>query len=252
MEIWAHRTRASPIEIGNSRQGLIYLYRAGITCIETDICHSWDGKPIIYHPGSIKPDLICYSYAELRNSVFNIMDLDELMGMLKTLDNVSCLLDIKQNSFGLVGDAVRAITANGLEERVYLTAFQKRLVMFNIESDARLLTFAKTLNSAIKTHLIVMWPVNLPKIVAKYRPDIISIGWLQESLLSRLLFATLGGRKASLKKQIREVNRQGVKVLAGIFNDLETIEKFVDLGVDGIVTDCPELMMKVLTAKNTP
>lgn len=250
MEIWAHRGRTSQGQIGNKLSNFLSVYNLGITGLETDICLTKDGKIIIYHPRSTTPDLTSMTWDEIRCSAPDVIDLDFFLYFLEIFE-MYCCLEVKQYSPKLVREAVKGITEHHLEDKVYLTAFQRQMNYppFNIESDGRLLLMAKEINPDIKTHVIVTWPFNLLKIADKYQPDMISFGWLQEppimGLISRSVFKTLS-LSVRLSKQIEEIKLRKKKVLAGIFNNPQEILYFSEMGVDGIMTDEPKILMDLI------
>lgn len=261
MEILAHRGRTSPHELGNSLKNFISAYNLGVTAIEADLSFTADKKAIIYHPASTDPNLVNMNWRDIDNSVFNVMDLRSFLGLIKSFSNIICCLDIKQNSEELVKKAVEMISYNGLQNQVYLTAFQKRSRILNFETGGELLIHAKRLNPDIRTHLIATLPFNLTGIVKKYNPDAISFGWLPNHKVSQIFFKMLVKPFADLENQIKEVKKMGiakkmeVKVWAGIFNTTEDMEYFAHLGVDGIMTDNAILGMKFkreLDSKKTP
>ncbi len=224
----------------------------GVTGIEADISFSLDKEIIIYHPGTTEPDYTKLTWKEIQTTKFPIVRLSDLFVFLKNSPQLQCCLDIKQNSKELVRKTIVAIIGFGLEERVYLTAFQKRIPQLDMESDASLLTYAKWICPGIKTHIIVSWPFNLVGIAEKYQPDAISFGWLQEPwwlwLISRPFFKTVS-LFVNLKKQVREMKKRDIKIGAGIINKPKDMLYFANLGVDGIVTDNPRLLMD-LTKQN--
>ncbi len=238
MEIWSHRGRSEIDELGNSFKGLISTYRLGISGIEVDVCFTEDRKAIIYHPGSTKPDLARLTWPVIENSIFNVMDLNSFLDLVATLDDLQFCIDLKQNSHYLVETVVKAITDRGLQKRVYLTAFQCQIPGFGLESNVGLLLHAKEIDPKIKTHMIVVWPFNIVKLAKKYRPDAISIGWLQDSYMSQLLFKSIAPHD-KLAEQIVKVQEMGIKVWAGVFNGEDDLVYFIKLGVNGIFTDRP-------------
>ncbi|MBI2065162.1 MAG: glycerophosphodiester phosphodiesterase [Candidatus Yanofskybacteria bacterium] len=256
MEVWSHRGRTSQKQLGNSYTGFLSLNNMEITGIETDICLTKDREVIIYHPKSVTPDPKLLTLEEIRYSIFDIMDLDLFLLYLK-YSQVCCCLDIKQNSNHLVEMAVEAIVRHGLQDRVYLTAFQKSMDCppFNIESDGQLLILAKRICPEIKTHVIVAWPYDLLKIADKYQPNAISIGWLLEppvvGLMSRTIFKTLSS-VVNLSEQIEKIKLRGIRVLAGVFNNPEDMLYFASMGVDGIMTDEPKILIDLIKAKKIP
>ncbi len=251
MEIWAHRGRSQPIHFGNTLSDFEMAQCLGITGIETDISFSLDKKIIIYHPGTTEQDYTKLIWETIQTQITKppVMRLDDLLIFLKNNPKLQCCLDIKEDSMELVRKALVAIISFNLEERVYLSAFLKRRPRLKMESDVRLLDHAKEICPRIKTHIMVPWPLNLVGIVEKHRPDAISFGWLQEPwwiwLISQPLFKSVS-LTINLKKQVGEVKRKGVKVWAGVVNKPKDMLYFADLGVDGIVTDNPRLLMDLI------
>lgn len=247
MEIWAHRLKVDPIDFGNSLTGLRMLRQMGVDGVEADISFSKDKEIIIYHPGALKPDLISLTWQEIVSTRFPVITLQDLLEFMITKPRMKCCLDIKQNSKALVKKAVETITWHGLEDEIYLTAFQKRIPVLGLESGRELLEYAKEIYPEIQTHIIATWPNNLPWLIKTYRPNIVSLGWLPQpftvNLISKAVyqFMTL---TIDLRSQVKEIRDLGVKVLGGIVNDPEDMTYFEDLGIDGIMTDSPYQAMQ--------
>lgn len=248
MEIWAHRLRLKPKDAGNTERGLMALYNLGIRHVEADVVSIADGTKIIYHPGATKPDLAIMTWREITRARFKIMTLSKYLHILKICKMASCL-EFKQNSKKLVEDVVTAVAAADLQNYMFLTAFRKKndLPLIRTESDGNLLLHAKKLNPGIKTHLITGQPGKLPELVQRYHPNMISFGWVQEppmmKLVTKPLFKLLTSA-VDMHKKVQEVQNLGVKVMAGIVNDTESMCYFAELGVDGIMTDDAVLGMK--------
>lgn len=252
MEIWAHRLRPTPFDFGNSLAGLRMLKQMGIGGVEADISFTTDKEIIIYHPGAMKPDLTTLTWQEITSIRFPVMNLTDLLEfMITDKPGMKCCLDIKQNSKELVKKTVELITLHGLEDEIYLTAFQKRIPALGLESGKELLEYAKEICPEIQTHIIAIWPNNLTKLARKHRPDMISLGWLLEPLPVKLISKTvfqLMTLTVDLKSQIedvKEMKETGIKVLGGIVNDPDDMTYFAELGVDGIMTDNPNLALEL-------
>lgn len=242
MEIWAHRGRTSPLKLGNSVTDFMACYRLekkGLTGIETDVCLTADGKPIIYHPGSTVPELTNMAWRDIADSIFDVLPLSTFLSHLRSYSKMPCCLDIKQNSRELVEKVVDTVAERRIQDRIYITVFQKRMDFrpFNIETGAELLLLAKKLDPSIRTHLIAPFPFNLPALVEKYHPDIISFGWLDDHLLTKAFFNLAVEPFVDLKKQTSKIKELGTKVLGGIINTTEEMKLFANFGVDGIMTD---------------
>ena len=70
-----------------------------------------------------------------------------------------------------------------------------------------------------------------------------SFGIFPDRKISRWLFKFIDD-STDLKKQIRELKKEKIKVWAGILNTIESMKYFADLGIDGIMTDDAILGMK--------
>lgn len=242
MDIIAHRLRIKPGQIGNNRENVADLRSMGIEWLEADAIFSADGEIIVYHPGSIQPDPTLVSKIFTEYSI-KIMPLKDLLGLLAIFPNMKCLIDIKQNSPELVEKIITMVTNRSLQDRVYLTTFQKNIeipFLVELETNAELLILAKNICPEIKTHLIATWPWNLPKLGLKYKPDAISFGWLLEPQIvlhiSRFMFEATA-RIRNLEGQVAELKEMKIKVWSGICNNLKDMNFLAGLGVDGIVTD---------------
>ena len=229
MEIWIHRS--------NSICSWKTAFMMGAH-IETDVSFSPRGDIITHHPGTTDPH----------------STLDELLEFMKTSPNLKCCLDIKQNNKRLVNLIMQQIHGYGLEDRIYITAFQKRLAFppFNMEVGGDILIYAKKICPTIRTHLIAAFPFNLTGIVRKYNPDLISFGWLLDNRTSQLFFKWLVAPFINLRAQISELKSMGVKVLGGIMNDAKDLEYFTKLGVDGIMTDNAQIAIELINKSKIP
>ena len=58
------------------------------------------------------------------------------------------------------------------------------------------------------------------------------------------------GIKVLSQKVIKNAKKKGLLVHVWTINDEKTIYELIDMGVNGIVTDEPELLMKILNKEN--
>ena len=248
----------------NSLRGFEESYAIGVNGIETDVCLSKDNEPIICHPGLLRPDPAKMNWKEIRQQYPFIPHFNDLLDYIRRKPFLTCFLDLKVNSKTLAEKVCDGIFEASLTEKIILTAPRKRIAMAGLYSSGELLAYAQTYgqnlvnqsargrHGRIKTHVIDIWPVNMAKTAEQFEPDIISFGWLNDSLLSRLAFHFMFKTKVidpfiDLSDEIHKAKSVifGLKVFGGIANTPETINYLLDAGVDGIVTDNPALAVEI-------
>ena len=70
-------------------------------------------------------------------------------------------------------------------------------------------------------------------------------------VISKIIFKFVA-RLVNLKKQVEEVQKMGVKVWAGVFNDPDDMIYYMNLGVDGIFTDNAKALLALIADKKNP
>ncbi|MBI2068833.1 MAG: glycerophosphodiester phosphodiesterase [Candidatus Yanofskybacteria bacterium] len=238
VEIWSHQGKVVPLSPGNRLADFEDAVEECADGVETDVGFvkvGSDKEIFIYHPGQR----------------FSALRLGEFVEFLKKHPRLECFLDIKQNDLQLVKTAIKSIVDNRLQNRVYFTFCQVRLPWLGLETSGKLLLQAKLFEPRIKTHLMATFPFSLPRLVEKYHPDFISFGWL-EDWLSRFFFKGIIIPFFNFPKQIRETQKMGVRVLAGIFNREEDIRYFADMGIDAIMTENIGAAFKILEKPKAP
>lgn len=252
----------------NSLKAFEESYAVGANGIETDICLSKDGEPIICHPGLLRPDPPHMKWTEIKEQYPFIPHFSDLLDYFHRQPFIKCFLDIKVNSEELVGKICDGILKAKLPEKIILTAPRKRIGIAGLYADGRLLTYAQergrecveqslgNYSGRILTHVIDVWPVDMARTAEQFQPDYISFGWLNDSRLSRLAFNLIFKIKVvdpfiELADEIRRAKAKvfGMKVFGGIANTEKEIRYLLDAGVGGIVTDNPVLAVKIRDSK---
>lgn len=243
MEIWAHRGlimdtyMGSRKHSGNTIFDFKRAYDCGVHGIEADVALNKEGDVLVCHPGTLKPDPINLSWLEAKKIHPNLIRLETLIEFLKNRPDLQCCFDLKQNSDKLARKvAERAILAN-LEERVFLNAFQTRKPFLGLETSGELLRNIKRNYPNVQTHLIAAFPFDLPGLAEKYNSDMISFGWLNNSIISKLLFNLTVRPWKHLKKDVENLHNNGIRVMGGITDDLNAMLYFDSLGVDAVMTE---------------
>lgn len=245
-EVYAHRGgRFPPNHISTFR----FASAIGVDGIEADICLTSDGEPIIYHPGTLKPpEPTSMTWRQLLRHDYRVPHLDDLLGTLSFCRRLKCLLDIKVDLRDLMEKIVAKIMDDEFRERVFLTTPNKKSRLAGFSVDAGLLEYARELNNQVKIHIIDTLPLNMAGTVKKYKADMVSFGWLNDSLASQAMFGLIF--KSGLKNASREVEKaqnEGAKVMAGIANTMKEISGLLTLfpSINAIMTDNSEMAISM-------
>ena len=221
----------------------------GVDFIECDVCLTKDNQPIIYHPGTIIPEATSGTLEELRGK--NIAHFGRLIELLCTYPQLKCLLDLKQDSKGLVETMVKMVKASDMFNRIYFTASYYKIPMFELYTNKDTLLYACSLDERVRIHVIDIFPINMANTIKTLNADMISFGWFDENMFSKLLFkAIFDSGFRNISDEVLKVYQTDAYILGGIANTEKDIRKLVmpggyRSGINGIITDEPELALKV-------
>lgn len=239
----------------NSLRAFEESYAIGANGIETDICFSGDGEPIICHPGLLNPDPSKMKWKDIRKSYYHILHFNDLIEYLIRRPSIICLLDLKINSDKLVETICDSLEGMDLRDRIFLTASKTSIRIADLYSDAKLLAYAKRISRQhLKTHIIEIWPTHMPQTIERFHPDMISFGWLNDFWPSKMLFnlvfrTKIIGPLIDLPKRVRMIQSTNTLILGGIANKPKDIIFLANSGVDGIITDNPALAVEIRDLK---
>jgi len=206
----------------NAPRILRWYLKIGVPIIEVDVRYV-NGEFLVLHgPSSIKRASIPGKIMAWIDYHFFYRDpLLRRVKLVEVLEKVNgradINIDIKQPGFE--EDLLNLINSVGFEGKVYVTSQIHPIIRRIKELDSKILTIA-SLN---------ILPIDPVKVVLDARADIVSV---HVSIVSREL--------------IKQLHEAGLKVLAWTVNDRETILKHMELGVDGIVTDRPDIALNVI------
>lgn len=255
MEIFVHRGgQTNPNTISAFKK----CVELGVDGIEADICLSGDGEPIIYHPEVIDPptqDPLNMRWKHIRQDYPQIPHLYQLLNFLKDNPKLKCLLDIKTDSQELVGTVLGKLWSHPAKDRIFLTSPHFKIPFLGLNTNIKTLVWFKKFKSETNIHVIETIAANfiIKRAVKKYRPEIISFGWLPDSSASRILFSFLIKTKLLNLRKLQPLRKSGVKLLGGIVNTEKELRYFIGISeyapveplVDMILTDEPEMALKV-------
>ena len=206
----------------NAPRILRWYLKIGVPIIEVDVRYV-NGEFLVLHgPSSIKRASIPGKIMAWIDYHFFYRDpLLRRVKLVEVLEKVNgradINIDIKQPGFE--EDLLNLINSVGFEGKVYVTSQIHPIIRRIKELNSRILTIA-SLN---------ILPIDPVKVVLDAKADIVSV---HVSIVSREL--------------IKQFHEAGLKVIAWTVNDRETILKHMELGVDGIVTDRPDIALNVI------
>jgi glycerophosphoryl diester phosphodiesterase len=214
----------------------------GVTHIETDVHASLDGIAVISHD----PDL---SRLAGRDTTVNRLTMAELrrveLGHRQTFASLAEALDgfpdarfnIDVKSADAVGPTVNAIRSAGATSRVLVTSFSEKRRLATVRelpgvaSSASATTFAAAL---------VAGKLGLSPAVRSILRDVDAVQIPERA----------AGMATITPQQLRMMHGAGVEVHVWTVNDVATMERLLDLGVDGLVTDRADLAMELVRRRH--
>lgn len=239
--VFAHRGGAEEA-VENSVAAFARLRDLGFTHIETDVQLTADGQVVISHdetcergfgqPGKFSD----YTFAQLQEFRNQAGEPPSLLGdVLEMFPEMYFNIDAKTDE--VAGPLLEVIERAGAADRVLVASFsEKRLekirqdspqeltTSLGVSAIVRLLMASETVSNAQTWHV----PGPADKVRAAQVPE-----------------KTRGVRVVS-PRFIATAHTAGLAVHVWTVNDRETMEKLLDWGVDGIVTDRPSLLREVL------
>lgn len=234
----AHRGGAlltANLGIENTTRAFAAAVDLGYRYLETDVHVTADGQLVAFHdddllrvtdiPGRLS-EFVLEEVLELKvGDRESIPTLDELF---ETFPGINFNIDIKDN--GAVGPLADAIRRHGAERRVCVGAFSR----------ARIRRF-RSLMPEVPTSVS-------PSGVAAMMAGVISTGGqvFQVPLSHNVGPVT---RDVVTPRAIKRIHAAGRKIHVWTIDDPSTMHRLIDWGVDGIITDRPDLLKDVLRAR---
>lgn len=235
MHIVGHRGAAG-VAPENTITSFREAVRLGSDWIEFDVRLSSDGVPVIIHDSTLKRTtsgrgpVRGRSLAELRKldagawfdprfAGERIPTLDEV---LKIGARVRLNIEIKARS-APANDAAKAVWSRvrqaGLEERVLVTCFDLRVLraLRDLDPDAR---------------LGFPWQAGLRDPIRR-----------ATTLKCRMMLFDVGGLS---EKKVRRCREVGLEVWVYTVNEPDEMRRVLDLGIDGLITDRPDLLARMV------
>jgi glycerophosphoryl diester phosphodiesterase len=231
--VLAHRGGCSP-HPENTLAAFRFAHERGVTQIETDVRTTRDGVAIVVHDRSLRARLRGPRYSIDRITYAQLAELSDaprLDEVLLKLPAVTFNLDLKD--WGSVASVPTVINATSSSGRVRVTSFSDR----RIHAAADRLPPETSLglgvwrSFALAAAALVGWRGRLSFLAGS---DVVQVPWRAVRL------PVIGARF------IRQAQRRGISVHVWTVNSAAEMEAALDAGVDGIVTDHPELGLAIV------
>mgnify|MGYP003596272061 FL=1 len=236
MKIIGHRgARGEAPE--NTLAGFQYIHDLGIRAVEFDVRQLKDAELVIMHDDnflrttSIDKNLYECSSAELEayNQAYIWMDWDK-----QITPTLSDALHMMQD-FNHLEVEVKAVETMADAEKLVLTleqqlqGFEKTAIITSF--DLKIHHALKQMNSKFQRGLLVEDDIQLKAIDQALELECGQIGWMNQLATPELIRAT---------------QQEKLKISVWTVNSIDRAKQLRDLGIDGLITDFPKLMLQQL------
>ena len=236
MKIIGHRgARGEAPE--NTLAGFQYIHDLGIRAVEFDVRQLKDAELVIMHDDnflrttSIDKNLYECSRTELEayNQAYIWMDWEK-----QITPTLSDALHIMQD-FNHLEVEVKAVENMADAEKLVLTleqqlqGFEKTAIITSF--DLKIHHALKQMNSKFQRGLLVEDDIQLKAIDQALELECGQIGWMNQLATPELIRAT---------------QQEKLKISVWTVNSIERAKQLRDLGIDGLITDFPKLMLQQL------
>jgi len=218
----------------NTLESFRYAVDIGSAYIETDVQLSADGIPFIFHDDDLKrllgKDIIFNSlHSDEINQLrlFESYQIPTLNEALKKFPNTSFQIDVKTDEVAL--PAIQVIKDLDASRRVCIASFSSKRL--------------KLVKENFPEVCLSMGPKEILKLLLS------SFGLYKKTIQGDCLQIPIYqyGIKLVTKRFVKFIQSLGLKIHVWTINDEDTMQKLINLGVDGIITDRPKLLKDVLS-----
>jgi glycerophosphoryl diester phosphodiesterase len=266
--IMAHRGDSANVP-ENTMQAFEDAYRLGVDCLETDTHMTADGEFVLFHDPNVnrttngKGPIAKFKLAELkaldagfyfdaennypyRGKGLQILTIDEV---LPRFQKVRFNLDIKSRHPDAPARLAKKLTELNVEDRVVVGSFwQKQIKNFRHHSSIttsagpfEVIKFRKIANKWVKNH-----PGSSPEPFSLSQSEVFGqeLGYYALQIpegISILQIIT--------PEFIKFAHGVGIAIQVWTINERSVMERLLDWGVDGIFTDCPNILKDVIKMK---
>jgi len=235
----------------NTLEGFASTIEAGVDMLEFDVMATADGQIVIHHDYTITSKLhVCFDGASISNpphirsltlaqikgygyrsklaSPAKIPSLQEFFDFLHSLKHpnakrVRLMIEIKKDPIHPKQTAqflVKLVNESGMRDRIFYASFDPE-------------TLAEVRRLSPKAEMILL-----------FEPDKAIVPEIALQLQAK----TLGPSNSLLKdrNQVQALKQKGFKIIPWTINDPKRWSELIEMGVDGIITDFPQNLVRFL------
>lgn len=224
----------------------------GVDVIELDIHSSRDGELVIMHDDTIdrttdgSGNIRDYTLTQLksfdagyrwtddngasfpfRGKGIHIPTLSEAFAQIK---RANIIVEIKQSEPSIIEPLCELIREYGLEKKVIAASFSNEALLQFRRSFPEVATSA-TMSEAVKFFIL-----NMFHLAGYYRPPAVALQVPEYHT----------GRKVINKRFVESAKKNDIEVHAWTINELDDMKRMISLGLNAIVTDHPDRLLKLL------
>ncbi len=263
-DIFTHQTGVP----GNSLTGLYWCVQNGSYKIECDIVFTKDKKAVVLHPArqdvinhhlgrpnTFTPNLTLQQVLDLPRTDYpeeKILTPQDLWNFLSIRPKVKILFDVKyyffhelEGHFKTIGNEMIDLAIKELVEPARRAGVADQIGFSAFLGGAKLLKTAKIYCPSITTSFIIIFPWTRVEDYFPYLDEII----IGQTGLNAWVWKLSAGR---IKHLIQEAKKRNIQVNGGCANNETEVRRFLKYGVDGIWTDNPPLVKKILKNLTPP
>ena len=238
---FAHRGGAAAGD-ENTAEAFARAVSLGLRYVETDVHATADGVPVVFHDSSLarvtgeRGAVSSVRWADLATvRVGGAGAIPRLDDVLDAWPAIRFNIDLKSSE--VIAPAVEAIRAAGAAERVLLASF----------SDARLATARALAGPSVVTGMgqRAVARLRLASLSHALRPR---RRW-DESVVAAQVPAGVGRLRVVDGRFVAYAHQVGLQVHVWTIDDPAEMNRLLDLGVDGIMTDEPAILRDVYAAR---
>jgi glycerophosphoryl diester phosphodiesterase len=229
--VFAHRGGAA-LAPENTLDAFDNALALGADGIELDVRLSRDGVVVVHHDRTLdrttplRGDVARYAAGELRE-----VGVPSLATVLARYPYARTIVEMKMNSVAFAEAVMRDVQAAGAEERVCLGSFGRRVLRASRGLDPRVATSAA--REEVRWALYRSW--------CRWPVERVGYDGYQVPEFS-------GPTRVVSRRFVDDAHRRGLGVQIWTVNDVADATRLIEWGVDGLITDRPDLLVPLLRA----